>query len=428
MRQAYAESLDLIAELASRDIAVEVGYPNLAAVLRDVLRITPAEARRRLTHASAVTESPLVSGGVTAASLPATAAAVRGGVLGADHVDVITRTLSDIPLHVPDADRELAEHTLVEAAQSMDARTLTKVGHRVRAWLHEDGTPPSDQELAEPVNELHLHTRANGRLSLRGDFDPEASALITTALSPLAKPRPTSATGPDPRSPAERNGDALVELIQLAAGTGDLPSEAGEKPHLLVTVPLETLRTSTNHARNGPTVPDRIGDTTLAGTGLAARVDTGHPALAGTRPTARPGEGTPTDDSSGRVDIDGVAPAANGPAPPDGLGHIGGYGTGHAILDGIGPIDAASARRIACDAKVIPVVLGSRSEPLDLGRATYTVPTALRRALILRDGGCAFPGCDRTYRWCHGHHIRHGLTADQRTCTMWCCCAAGITA
>ena len=356
IRREYAASLELVAELGNRDVAVEVGYPSLAGLLRDVLRISPSEARRRIGHAAAVTEVPVVSGGVVPAALPVTAAALREGVLGADHVDVIARALSDLPLHVPDADREVAERTLVEAAHSMDARTLTKVGHRVRAWLDQDGAPPEDRELAEPVNELHLHTRRDGRLVLRGEFDREASALLTTVLSPLAKPRPTSDTGPDPRSAAERQGDALVEVFQLAADTGGLPSEAGEKPHVLVTVPLQVLRAGIVHQ----------GDH-CAGEGV--------------------GRG-----SFGRRDRAGPAPL--GP-------------TGHAVLDGVGMIDAASARRIACDAKVIPAVLGSRSEPLDLGRASYTVPTALRRALVLRDGGCAFPACDRSHRWCHGHHIRH---------------------
>jgi hypothetical protein len=70
-------------------------------------------------------------------------------------------------------------------------------------------------------------------------------------------------------------------------------------------------------------------------------------------------------------------------------------------------IDAATARRLACDAAVIPAVLGGRSEPLDIGRKTRTVPPALRRALVLRDGGCAFPGCTVPAGWCDAHHRHH---------------------
>ncbi|MGH3609831.1 MAG: DUF222 domain-containing protein, partial [Pseudonocardiaceae bacterium] len=72
-----------------------------------------------------------------------------------------------------------------------------------------------------------------------------------------------------------------------------------------------------------------------------------------------------------------------------------------------GPINADIARRIACDAQVIPVVLGSRGEPLDVGRASHTIPTAIRRAVIVRDRGCAFPGCSIPARWCEIHHIVH---------------------
>lgn len=49
----------------------------------------------------------------------------------------------------------------------------------------------------------------------------------------------------------------------------------------------------------------------------------------------------------------------------------------------------------ACDAKIIPVVLGGKSETLDVGCAMRTVPLSIRRALVARDRGCAFPGCDR---------------------------------
>jgi len=82
-------------------------------------------------------------------------------------------------------------------------------------------------------------------------------------------------------------------------------------------------------------------------------------------------------------------------------------GIGQATLGDTGRISAAEARLHACDCKLIPAVLGDKSEPLDLGRSRRSIPTSLRRALYLRDRGCAFPGCHRPPRHCQGHHIRH---------------------
>ena len=45
-------------------------------------------------------------------------------------------------------------------------------------------------------------------------------------------------------------------------------------------------------------------------------------------------------------------------------------------------------------------------EPLNIGRKTRTVPTAIKRALIARDKSCAFPGCHHT-RFVDAHHIEH---------------------
>ena len=73
-------------------------------------------------------------------------------------------------------------------------------------------------------------------------------------------------------------------------------------------------------------------------------------------------------------------------------------------------ISADTARRLACDAELIPVVLGSRSEVLDIGQADHEFTTAIRRAAYLRDGGrCAFPNCHNKVSQLH--HIffrRHG--------------------
>jgi Domain of unknown function (DUF222) len=71
------------------------------------------------------------------------------------------------------------------------------------------------------------------------------------------------------------------------------------------------------------------------------------------------------------------------------------------------PIAPETARRLACDCGLIPMVLGAASEPLDVGRKQRLVTPAIRRALEVRDGGCRFPGCDRPVSWCDAHHLRH---------------------
>jgi Domain of unknown function (DUF222) len=240
-------------------------------------------------------------------------------------LDVVQRTLADLPPAVSIEAREHAEQVLVEAAQTVDAVALGMLGRQIRARLDQDGAPPTETELLHPSNELRMTRCPSGHLKFTGRLDVEGAALLTTVLSPLAKPKPAEDCTPDPRSTAERHGDALVEVLRLAANCGDLPTEGGERPTIVVTVPLEALR--------GQLMP--------------------------------------------------------------------------ALLDGTGLLDPRTARRLACDSQIVPAVLGSRSEPLDVGRKTRGIPTSIRRALVLRDGGCAFPGCCAPARWCDGHHIRH---------------------
>jgi hypothetical protein len=77
------------------------------------------------------------------------------------------------------------------------------------------------------------------------------------------------------------------------------------------------------------------------------------------------------------------------------------------VLDTGQPLSVAAVRRLACDAEVLPCVLGSRSEILDVGRSQRLVTTALWLALVLRDRHCAFPGCSRLPIACDAHHIVH---------------------
>ncbi|MBS2937715.1 DUF222 domain-containing protein [Nocardioides sp. J2M5] len=77
---------------------------------------------------------------------------------------------------------------------------------------------------------------------------------------------------------------------------------------------------------------------------------------------------------------------------------------GVALLDDGTRMSAAQARRLACEAGVIPVVLGGDGQVLDLGRTRRLFSKAQRIALGLRDGGCTARGCETTASGCHAHH------------------------
>ncbi|MFC5922309.1 HNH endonuclease signature motif containing protein [Micromonospora vulcania] len=76
-------------------------------------------------------------------------------------------------------------------------------------------------------------------------------------------------------------------------------------------------------------------------------------------------------------------------------------------LDTGGHLIPEAVRRLACDASILPAILGGTGQVLDVGRQRRLITGPLRRALVLRDRGCAFPGCDRPPRWCDAHHLLH---------------------
>ncbi|MCZ7531383.1 MAG: HNH endonuclease [Acidimicrobiia bacterium] len=70
-------------------------------------------------------------------------------------------------------------------------------------------------------------------------------------------------------------------------------------------------------------------------------------------------------------------------------------------------LSGEAARRLACDAGVSRIITHGARQALDVGRRTPTIPPAIRRALVVRDRGCAWPGCDRPPEWTDAHHIVH---------------------
>ena len=64
-------------------------------------------------------------------------------------------------------------------------------------------------------------------------------------------------------------------------------------------------------------------------------------------------------------------------------------------------------RTVACDCSLSRIVLGPDGEIIDIGRKTRVWTAAQRRAIIVRDRHCTWPGCDRDPRWCDVHHLKH---------------------
>jgi len=73
------------------------------------------------------------------------------------------------------------------------------------------------------------------------------------------------------------------------------------------------------------------------------------------------------------------------------------------------PISSKTVERLACDASITRIVLGSDSTVIDVGRAKRTISGPARKALNIRDEHCTWPGCERPASWSAGHHLVHWI-------------------
>ena len=253
-----------------------------------------------------------------------------------------------------------AEPLLTEAASR---HSISDLRRAVVHWRHlvesERAGVIGYGEILRARRRLHASVTLEGMVRLDGDLDPETGETFMTALRAVldadARSRVAEGAGgsePDERTPAQRRADALAEICRGWLDRADRPMVAGERPHLSVTVPL-----------------DALGATDAPG---ATGASTSGPGL--------------------------LEPSLLGP-------------TGE--LEHTGALDHESVRRLACDASLTRIVFGPNSEPLDVGRKTPVVSSAIRRAVIMRDRHCRFPGCDRPQSWCDAHHVRHWADGGQ---------------
>jgi hypothetical protein len=87
------------------------------------------------------------------------------------------------------------------------------------------------------------------------------------------------------------------------------------------------------------------------------------------------------------------------------------------------PISARTVERLACDASITRILLGSDSMVIDVGRAKRTISGPARKALNIRDQHCTWPGCERPASRTAGHHLIHwvhGGTNEPTNLTLMC--------
>ena len=86
-------------------------------------------------------------------------------------------------------------------------------------------------------------------------------------------------------------------------------------------------------------------------------------------------------------------------------------------------LTAHQARRLCCDAGISRIITNGESQTIDFGREQRTFTSGARKALVLRDQHCRFPGCNAPPSWCDGHHIIHwsnGGNTNQTNAALIC--------
>ena len=335
-----------VAECAARDLPARTSATGGTAWLAGVLTARPARAKAMWRTARQLEQSA-----------PATSAALSAGLIDEDTAAVIACAVAALPDDLPSELPAAGEQFLLQQSATLNAASLTHLGTRLLDVVApEVAEARLGQALArEDANAGRVWLSASddrhGMVSLRGRFDVESWAHIATALDPLAAPQPPNAADASP-----------------------LP-DRGDGSRLAGVTPLDPVAESVRDTRP---YGQRMAEALVE---LARRMlDAGElPATSTVKPHVV-------------ITVDAEALTRQ---------------VGVGVLDTGETLSTAAVRRLACDAQISTVMLDAHSHPLDLGRSQRLFTGPLRRALILRDRGCAFPGCPRPPSWCQGHHIRH---------------------
>ncbi|MEV0271338.1 DUF222 domain-containing protein [Hamadaea sp. NPDC050747] len=353
----------LIATADGREVPYNAGATGTVNWLTFLLAIRDRDARAWVSLAAMLPAVPVVE------------SALSSGQVNVEQARVIAKTVHDLPSAVGEVGKAKAADALTRLA--VDDRLRPEVLEKHRSQILELVAPEiAEERLRREVEraERSAHDRrdftlipyGDGEYRVRGVLDAEMAAIVRTALDPLSAPRKPAPTA------AATSASPSGDRAGAGAASGD-GGTAGEGVSRGLAVGARVLPGEADLRSAGARRADALIELCQRILNAAELPDNG-----------------------------GEKPHLTVTLPWDALQAKVGAG----LLDTGDLLTPETVRRLACDAMIIPAVLGGDGQILDVGRARRLIDGPLRRALVLRDKGCAFPGCDRPPQWCHGHHLK----------------------
>jgi hypothetical protein len=335
--------------------------------------------------------------------------AVVGGDLSISWADAVARWTRKLPEGMrADTDKILLE--AAKAGASLDD-LATIAAAAIERWRSTQPDPADDFDFRD--RQVRLGLTFAGAGVIRGDLTPECAAALTAVLEALGKKRGTE----DDRNQGQRFHDALTEACHLLLRARLVPGRAGADTQVIVHVPINQLR-------------QMPGATDLEDAWLRARlgepVGPGAAYLFGQDAEVAACDALAVPVVTGRADMSvidkiiALAAAGPGTGASPGARQAHRYAIARLAVDFVsGPGGLASALRTG----LLEHPYSTPSLPLDIGYAN-SVPGHIRRAVMLRDQHCAWPGgCDRPASASDVHHIRHksdGGETSVHNCGLFC--------
>jgi uncharacterized protein DUF222 len=433
------------------------GYGNSAAWLMAMTDMTRGDARAKVRRMRLLRDQPAMTAALADADISKSQAMAIAGWTKKLPAELRAETIK----------------ILVQAAQAGASLDDLRIIAAVAEQKWRASRPDADDDGFDD-RYVQVGTTFEGAGVIRGNLTPECAAAVQAVLEALGK----KADSEDTRTEGQRFHDALQAGCELLIGAKMVPDRAGADTHVLVHIPFPQLR-----QRPGAPEAEEVWLRGTAGepgylTGtdaeaaacdaVAVPVVTGHAdmrvvdkiiavalAAAGiTLDGADPASGGDHAEASGQDDSDyhdagpdhGGADQGGGPRNWGVAGAGRGAPTARAASrarsrarDRFTP-DAAHALRYAIARLAIDFVSGpaglaswlrttllappynTPSLPLDIGYSD-SIPASIRRAVLLRDRGCAWPRCGRPAAWCDVHHLQHkkdGGTTAVSQCVLLC--------